>query len=252
MAARNSEHSDPECKELDPQEISRSIEALCDRIDDPPLRHVSMELLCLSKQAAEKQSRFSSWIKSLPFLFVTVFLLVALVAIVAIIVYIDPHLGEAKSIDLIQAFDSATQTIIVIGAAALFLWTLEDRRKRHNVIENISALRQIAHRIDEQQLTKDPWTILRDTSPTPGSPQCDKNHKKLYYFLLDCTELLSLVGKTGFLYVEEFHDAQAVSAVNDLESLTADLSLLIWQKILLLEEIAQDRATAWTHAEPIM
>ncbi len=46
--------------------------------------------------------------------------------------------------------------------------------------------------------------------------------------------MLSLVSKTGFLYVQHFHDPVATEAVNDLEDLCTGLARKIWQKIMVI------------------
>jgi hypothetical protein len=57
---------------------------------------------------------------------------------------------------------------------------------------------------------------------------------ELARYLDYCTEMLSLVSKTAFLYVQDYHDPVATEAVNDLEDLTAGLSSKMWQKITML------------------
>ena len=49
-----------------------------------------------------------------------------------------------------------------------------------------------------------------------------------------CSELLSLTSKIAALFVERFNDPVTLSAVNEIESLTAGLSRKIWQKISML------------------
>ena len=75
--------------------------------------------------------------------------------------------------DVIQASKSAAQDVIIIGAAVLFLTSIEDPRKRHRVIGAINRLRNIAHVIDMHQLTKDPSEMLRDGPATIHSPKRD-------------------------------------------------------------------------------
>ena len=52
------------------------------------------------------------------------------------------------------------------------------------------------------------------------------------------SELLSLTGKVGALYVQHFDDPVVLDAVNEVESLTTGLSRKIWQKIMLLGSAA--------------
>ena len=49
------------------------------------------------------------------------------------------------------------------------------------------------------------------------------------------------MGKVAALYVQDFPDAQATAAVDDIEDLTTGLSQKIWQKIMILEN---ERAAA--------
>lgn len=50
-----------------------------------------------------------------------------------------------------------------------------------------------------------------------------------------CSEMLAVVSKIGALYVQNFADPVAVTAVDEIETLTAGLSRKIWQKIMILE-----------------
>lgn len=61
------------------------------------------------------------------------------------------------------------------------------------------------------------------------------NDFELGRYLDYCSEMLSLISKLAFLYVQNFTDPIAQEAVNDLEDLTNGLSQKIWQKIMLLK-----------------
>lgn len=136
--------------------------------------------------------------------------------------------------DFIQAIESALNGIFLAGAALLVLISLENRMKRHRVIQAINRLRGIAHVIDMHQLTKDPSIIQSGSAPTVHSPDRPLNQFELSRYLDYCAEMLSLVGKVGFLYVQDYHDPEATNAVNDLEDLTTGLARKVWQKIMLL------------------
>ena len=146
--------------------------------------------------------------------------------------------------DVIQASESAAQDAIIIGAAVLFLTSIETRAKRHRVIAAINRLRSIAHVIDMHQLTKDPSAVLRDGPATVHSPKREMSQFELNRYLDYCSEMVSLVSKVGFLYIQEFNDPQAVNAVNDLETLTNGLSVKMWQKIMLLENASRQLGEA--------
>jgi hypothetical protein len=49
------------------------------------------------------------------------------------------------------------------------------------------------------------------------------------------TDMLSLTGKIAALYVQDFQDSVALSAVNEIELLTTSLSGKIWQKLSMLD-----------------
>ncbi|MHC4569168.1 MAG: hypothetical protein ACYTE3_25845 [Planctomycetota bacterium] len=136
--------------------------------------------------------------------------------------------------DLVQLTDSAFNNIILIGAAILFLISIESRAKRRKVIKCVNRLRSIAHLIDAHQLTKDPNVKASGEGNTANSPKRTLAPYELNRYLDYCSEMLSLVGKVGFLYVQKFDDPVAVKSVNDLETLTTALSRKVWQKIMIL------------------
>ena len=49
-------------------------------------------------------------------------------------------------------------------------------------------------------------------------------------------EMLSLIGKIAALYVQRFDDPVALSAVDEIESLTTSLSRKMWQKIMIVNQ----------------
>jgi hypothetical protein len=94
------------------------------------------------------------------------------------------------------------------------------------------------------QLTKDPDRVLsRVYTPTERSPKVVLNKFLLSRYLDYCSEMLSLTGKLAAIYVQTFDDSVALSAVNEVESLTTGLSSKIWQKIMILHDAKSDDAT---------
>ena len=59
---------------------------------------------------------------------------------------------------------------------------------------------------------------------------------KIEEYLHACTALLALLSKIGQLYVENFPDPTAVSAVNDFEMIATGLSNKIWFKLLSMKK----------------
>ncbi len=136
--------------------------------------------------------------------------------------------------DFIQMTEAAVSELVLIGAGVITLITYENRRKRRRVIEATNRLRSIAHVVDAHQLTKDPDRLSKIHTLTPHSPSETLDAFGLGRYLDYCTEMLALISKLGFLFVQDFHDPVATAAVNDLENLTTGLSRKIWQKIIIL------------------
>jgi hypothetical protein len=61
---------------------------------------------------------------------------------------------------------------------------------------------------------------------------------QLTRYLEYCAELLALVSKLAALHAQDLQDAVVLEAVNDVETLTADLSRKVWQKITILDVTA--------------
>lgn len=99
--------------------------------------------------------------------------------------------------------------------------------------ESAGRLRSIAHLIDAHQLTEDPNVAPGSSFNTKHSPKRVMTPYELNRYLDYCSEMLSFVGKIGFLYVQKFGDPVAVKSVNDLEALATALSRKVWQKIMI-------------------
>lgn len=147
---------------------------------------------------------------------------------------LDLNMNGLSLSDYVQMIDAGMNEIFLIGAGIVFLVTTEIRQKRKRVINAINRLRCIAHIIDAHQLTKDPAGLSKLNIPTMHSPHRHMNDYELCRYLDYCSEMLSLVSKIGFLYVQNFDDSIAADAVNDLEDLTNGLSTKIWQKIMII------------------
>lgn len=133
-----------------------------------------------------------------------------------------------------------TNEIILLGAALLFLFSLEVRIKRTRALKVLHDLRAMAHVIDMHQLTKDPSQILHATgTSTKSSPTRALTPFLLTRYLDYCSEMLSLLGKLAALYAQSLPDPVVVAAVNDIETLANGLSRKIWQKIVMLDDVAR-------------
>ena len=124
-----------------------------------------------------------------------------------------------------------------MGLAIFFLVTIESRLKRRRALAAMHELRVIAHLIDMHQLTKDPEQLLAGET-TASSPQRSMSSFELGRYLDYCSEMLALIGKLAAVYVQHFDDAVVLEAANEIEDLTTGLSHKIWQKITLIQRMA--------------
>lgn len=226
---------------LDADKLCQTIDRLCqriaDRFPDSGLLGVGRDLhaVCMNAEQEIYEIGRPNWpLRVLVLLFV----LATVAVFVAGLSALQIDTSAVNYADLIQAAEAALSSTFLVGAALVFLVSIEVRVKRRRVIEAINRLRSIAHVIDMHQLTKDPATSLAGGPSTPASPQRSLSDFEMSRYLDYCTEMLSLVGKVGFLYVQDFGDPEATKAMNDLEDLTTGLTSGIWQKIMLISETA--------------
>jgi len=143
-------------------------------------------------------------------------------------------INEMEFADFFQVLDAGMNTVVLIGAALLFLITFEVRKKRARAMIAIHQLRALAHVIDMHQLNKDPERSFSADKRTISSPLQTMNAFDLTRYLDYCAEMLSLVSKVAALYTQNFDDTVILTEVNELESLTIGLSSKIWQKIVII------------------
>ena len=221
---------------LDAERISRTIEQLSNRIMErfphSGLSGVCRDLYAISLTAEQDVAAVSkpNWLlRGTVIAFVTV----VVAALGLSVSRVGLEVGSVTLLEMIQVFELATNEIILIGAALLFLVSIEGRVKRNRVIHDINRLRRVAHVIDIHQLTKDPTVIVAGATTTASSPSREMSVFELSRYLDYCSEMLSLTGKVGFLYAQSFPDSQALAAVNELEALTT---------ALFAQDLAEDHA----------
>lgn len=226
-------------RQLDPKQIIETVRILRNRIHErfpnAGLVSVCEDLLTISERAQARsvaigRPMFGVRVMSALFIAVIVSGLFYIVKLIRI-----PNQPIPAS-EMIQAIDAAFGASVLVGATLLFLFTLEVRVKRARALKAIHELRSLVHIIDMHQLTKDPERLAwkRAGRDTQSSPKRTMTAFELSRYLDYCSEMLALSGKIAALYVEGFHDAQAVSAVNELETLTTGLGRKIWQKVMIL------------------
>lgn len=249
-------------KKLKPEEIvdtiSRLHDRIVDRFPDSGLGGVCDELLVVAKNAQQRSewiARPVRWLRWLVF-FICLSILIASLGSLYLLWSGDGDAttitelanDEAKTLGLtefVQVLEAALNDIVLIGAAIFFLLSLETRYKRARALKAIHELRSIAHIIDMHQLTKDPHRLRsKKLFASSVSPKLTMTPFLLRRYLDYCSEMLSLTGKIGALYVQRFDDGVATASASELETLTTGLSRKIWQKILILDSAADDDGSA--------
>jgi hypothetical protein len=145
------------------------------------------------------------------------------------------QIGNAELLSVLQAVEAAANIVVLLGAVLFFLISLETRLKRNRSLRDLHVFRSIAHVIDMHQLTKDPSSALASECATASSPQRTMSPFELTRYLDYCSEMLSLTSKLAAVYAQNLPDPVVIDAVNEIESLTTNLSQKIWQKITILD-----------------
>lgn len=136
---------------------------------------------------------------------------------------------------LVQILEPAANIAILVALGIVFIIRMEGRWKRKNALASLHSLRSLIHVIDMHQLTKDPSVLLGGVEPTASSPERLMNRIELQRYLDYCSEMLSLCGKLAALYNQSIQDEVVIQTVNELESLSTNLTRKIWQKIMMLD-----------------
>jgi hypothetical protein len=153
--------------------------------------------------------------------------------------------------NVLEELEAGLGSLVFLGAAIVFLLTIETRMKRSRALRAINELRALAHIVDMHQLTKDPEPILTQGPATAASPTRTMTPFELSRYFDYCSELLSMTSKVGALYVQAFPDPVALSAVDEIEALTSGLSRKIWQKIMILDRFNADEKRAAREAREL-
>ncbi len=235
----------PSFREIRSEEIIKTVQSLENRIEerfpDSGLSKITSDLAEVAEDAAMRSEkigrpniaiRISSWGLA--------------VGISILIIWLLLHIPSLKkipnAIDLIQAIEAGLASIVFIGASLIFLISLETRLKRKQAIKAIHELLSMAHIVDMHQLTKHPEVHLADLERTPSSPVRTYSTVELNRYFNYCIELLSLISKIGYAYVNRFTDAPTLNSVDQLGTLCHNLSTKIWQKIALVNNHLEDEA----------
>lgn len=236
-------------RQLDSDKTVTTLQQLSNRISerfpDSSLSAVSKELLQIASESKDRIRWIERPHTGLRIAIVLVVVLSFLLIGLGVGVLIEQRQVKFGLAEGLGAIESALNEAIVLGAALLFLFSLEVRLKRTRALQMLHDLRAMSHVIDMHQLTKDPSQVLNsNATPTQSSPKRVLTPFQLSRYLDYCSEMLSLIGKLAALYAQSLPDAVVVSAVNDIEILTTGLSRKIWQKIVMIDEADQSKPIA--------
>jgi len=213
--------------------VHRRIEA---RFPGSGLSRVSAELIQLAELNATVMDQLVRpywWLRGLIALAVAGVVAIALWASIQLVPFVRSGVGGIA--DALQSVEAATNEIILLSLAVLFLVSLETRVKRRVALRMLHRLRSLAHVVDMHQLTKDPDWVVQSTPTTDASPERVLTRAQLGRYLDYCSELLALVSKLAAVLAQHQQDPVVLGAVNEVEVLTSSLSRKIWQKITILE-----------------
>ncbi|MCB1521970.1 MAG: hypothetical protein KDJ37_15550 [Hyphomicrobiaceae bacterium] len=225
-------------KRLDPHRIIATLEVLerriAERFPGAGLTRVCGELL---EAARESRSRIEQ-LEAPNYLLRTISFAATGVGIL-LLAYIGTIIEVKRDAEnlygVLQGFDSAFNIVVLMGAGAIFLSTLEARWKRQQAMAHLHELRSIIHVIDMHQLTKDPSRVSTVGVATRHSPQRPLSAFELSRYLDYCSEMLSLSAKVAALYAQGTKDQIVIDAASDLGQITANMSGKIWQKITMVQ-----------------
>jgi hypothetical protein len=145
--------------------------------------------------------------------------------------------GTDSSYDWVPLVESTVNDLVFAAIAVFFLWAMPERLERRTLLDLLHRLRSLAHVVDMHQLDKDPEQARADYQPTAASPERRiMNAEELHHYFDYCSELVSLIAKTAALCAERTSDAVVLHTVSEIETLAAQMSQKIWQKISLLPE----------------
>jgi hypothetical protein len=224
-------------RRLESSEITRTSLSLADRValrfPGSGLSRIARELVGVCQGAADTAAWLGRPRRVLRAGVVLGFLVILLTFLGTVLgVHVKPAFTTFS--EFVQGLQAAIQNLVFLGIAVLFLLGLERRWKRRRALAALHPLRSIAHIIDMHQLTKDPdrWATQESDEKTLPTPE-------MIRYLDFCSDLLAIISKVAALHVQDFDDSATLAAVNEIENLTAGLSRKIWQKIMILDRIAE-------------
>jgi hypothetical protein len=231
---------------LDPQKVIETIAMLQKRIAErfpgAGLVAVCGELLAVAREDSVRARRIGRR-HILLRLMVFALSVTGIVLFVWILNQVDFSRTSASTdsvYTVFQGIEALANMVVLLGAAMLFLVTIEQRVKRRRALRALHELRAIVHVIDMHQLTKDPGAGVVVGGNTPSSPARTLKPYELSRYLDYCSEMMALASKVAVMFAQSFPDAVVTEAVSDIERIASGLSQKIWQKIMIIDSSIRD------------
>jgi hypothetical protein len=214
---------------------------VAERFPNSGLSQVASELEEISREAAT----LATWMAR-PNWYVRAALLVAIVGLimlpVSFVFAVKLEMQSANWSDFVQGIEALVNEVVFIGIAIFFLLGVEVRMKRRRALGALHVLRSLAHIVDMHQLTKHPESGVFAGPHTESSPKRRLSPFELTRYLDYSSEMLAIISKIAALYVQESRDPATVDAASAVEDLAVGLSRAIWQKITILDHIADNES----------
>ncbi len=225
---------------LDPAEITETVATLHKRIQerfpDANLVRVCGGLVEVSRKAVLR----TAWIRE-PILSLRIGVSVLILAFVGILLGLGlgaaPAVSAGNLSDFLQSTEAVLSSMVILGAVAFFLVTLEQRVKRMRALNALHELRDMAHIVDMHQLTKDPVPPAETRPDTESSPYRGMSPFELSRYLDYCSEMLALTSKIGALYGNDLNDPVVLAGIDGLQGLIDGLTQKIWYKLTIIGRV---------------
>jgi len=150
--------------------------------------------------------------------------------------------GNADGWAVLEGLEAAINTAVYMGIAIFFLVSYETRRRRERALTALQELRALAHVLDMHQLNKDPERLVFLEQAKEDDEKTSMSPFLLERYLDYTADLLAMVGKLAAWYAQRITDPEVLLAVTELEQLTGSLSLKIWQKIQIVNQVYERSA----------
>lgn len=232
-------------RRIDPSSIVRTAERLSarvgERFPDNDLAVVARETALIAAETVQRIEKLSA-----PKVFARLAAGLAGLCVVGGVATVTwagvGGVNRSGGVAWIATTESAINDLVFAAIALTFLAKIDTYFHRRGALSSIRPLRSAAHVIDLHQLTKDPFgALVGGLALTESSPVRSMKQVELERYLQYCIELLSVIGVLGALHAQELQDPVVIEAVGDIETLTVDLSLKIWNKISVSRLAMQQR-----------